>query len=68
MNFSSITIERSHEFFDPTGMDIVRADLVEVAPPYDSADITSHLAANLVFELLCVLAPVVARLKVSLKG
>jgi guanidinopropionase len=43
------------------GLNIVGADLVEVAPPYDSANITSHLAASLMFELLCVLAPAVAR-------
>jgi guanidinopropionase len=45
------------------GLDVVGADLVEVAPPYDHADMTSHLAANLMFELLCVLAPAVARRK-----
>lgn len=43
------------------GLNIVGADLVEVAPPYDCANITSHLAASLMFELLCVLAPAVAR-------
>ena len=30
-------------------------DLVEVSPPFDNGDITSLLAANLLFELLCVL-------------
>ena len=45
------------------GLDIVGGDVVEVAPPYDNADITSHLAANLMFELLCVMAPAVARRK-----
>jgi agmatinase len=39
------------------GLDIVAADLVEVAPPYDGpGQITSLLAANLLFEMLCVLA------------
>jgi hypothetical protein len=33
----------------------------DVAPAYDSANITSHLAASLMFELLCVLALAVAR-------
>jgi arginase family enzyme len=28
---------------------------VEVSPPYDSGEITSLLAANLLYELLCVL-------------
>ncbi len=36
-------------------IDFVGCDLVEVSPPYDSADITSLLAANLIFEILCVL-------------
>ena len=39
------------------GLNIVGADLVEVAPPYDGpGQITSLLAANLLFEMLCVLA------------
>jgi agmatinase len=37
------------------GLNIVGCDLVEVSPPYDSAEITSLLAANLLHELLCVL-------------
>ena len=37
------------------GLDIVGCDLVEVSPPYDNGEITSLLAANLLFELLCVL-------------
>jgi len=36
------------------GLDIIGADLVEVSPPYDTGEITSLLAANLLFELLCV--------------
>ncbi len=38
-----------------SGLNIVGCDLVEVSPPYDSGEITSLLAANLLFELLCVL-------------
>jgi agmatinase/guanidinopropionase len=39
------------------GLDTVGFDLVEVSPPYDSpGEITSILAANLVFEFLSVLA------------
>ncbi len=38
------------------GMKFVGCDLVEVSPPYDSAEITSLLAANLLFEMLCLLA------------
>ena len=37
------------------GLNIVGCDLVEVSPPYDSGEITSLLAANLLYELLCVL-------------
>jgi len=39
------------------GLAFVGCDLVEVAPPYDSAELTSLLAANLLFELLCLLCP-----------
>ena len=39
------------------GLNIVAADIVEVAPPYDGpGQITSLLAANLMFEMLCVMA------------
>ncbi len=37
------------------GLHFVGADVVEVAPAYDSAGITSLLAANLLYELLCLL-------------
>ena len=36
------------------GLDDVGSDLVEVSPQFDSADITSLLAANLLFEQLCL--------------
>src|SRR5439155_1743775 len=32
----------------------VGCDLVEVSPPYDNGEITSLLASNLLFELLCL--------------
>jgi len=38
------------------GLRFVGADLVEVSPPYDSAELTSLLAANLLYEILCLLA------------
>jgi agmatinase len=39
------------------GLNIVAADLVEVSPPFDGpGQITSVLAANLLFEMLCVMA------------
>lgn len=37
------------------GLDIVGCDMVEVSPPYDPFGNTSVLAANLLFEMLCVL-------------
>jgi agmatinase len=37
------------------GLNIVGCDLVEVSPAYDTGEITSLLAANLLYELLCVL-------------
>ena len=36
------------------GLHLVGCDLVEVSPQYDSAEITSLLAANLLFEQLCL--------------
>ncbi|MBV9756796.1 MAG: arginase family protein, partial [Alphaproteobacteria bacterium] len=38
------------------GIDIVAADLVEVAPPFDHAGLTAFNAASLLFEILCLLA------------
>jgi agmatinase len=36
------------------GLTLVGADLVEVSPPYDNGEITSLLAANLLYEMLCL--------------
>jgi agmatinase len=39
------------------GIDLVGADVVEVSPPYDGpGQVTALLAANLLFELVCLLA------------
>ena len=38
------------------GLNLVGFDLVEVSPPYDHSEITSILAANLVFEFLSLVA------------
>ncbi len=38
------------------GLPVVSADVVEVAPPYDHAEVTSLAAATLMFELVCLLA------------
>lgn len=38
------------------GLDVCGADLVEYCPPLDHADITAHLAAHLVWEMLALIA------------
>ncbi len=38
------------------GLSIAGADMVEVSPPFDVADITSLAGATMMFELLCVMA------------
>jgi agmatinase len=38
------------------GLDVCGGDVVEVCPPLDHADITSHVAAHLVWEMLALLA------------
>ena len=42
-------------------LDILGADLVEVSPPFDHAELTSLAGANILFELLCVTAQAAAR-------
>jgi guanidinobutyrase len=43
------------------GLDIIGGDLVEVSPPYDPSGNTALVAANLLFEMLCVLPGVKRR-------
>jgi guanidinobutyrase len=43
------------------GLNVVGADLVEVSPPYDPSGNTALLAANLLYEMLCVLPGVPRR-------
>lgn len=43
------------------GLDIIGADLVEVAPPFDPSGLTALTGATIMFELLCILAGVVER-------
>ncbi|MBZ3695916.1 agmatinase [Phyllobacterium calauticae] len=43
------------------GLNIIGADLVEVSPPFDTTGTTAITAANLLFELLCVLPGVIRR-------
>ncbi|MGC9272043.1 MAG: agmatinase [Acidiphilium sp.] len=43
------------------GVDLVGADLVEVSPPYDPLGTTALTAANLAYEMLCILPGVQRR-------
>ncbi len=43
------------------GVNFVGADVVEVSPPFDLADLTSLAGATMMFELLCVMAKGVAQ-------
>jgi guanidinopropionase len=45
------------------GVDVVGADVVEVAPPFDVAGLTALTGATVAFELLCVMAKSVAARK-----
>jgi guanidinopropionase len=45
------------------GIDFIGADVVEVSPPFDVGTITAQNAANVLFEILCVLAPAVKKRK-----
>ena len=44
-----------------SGLDIVGADLVEVSPPFDVGNATAYLGANIMFEILCVMAAALDR-------
>jgi len=48
--------ELLHTLRGLAGLDIVGADIVEVSPPYDHAEITGIAASHLAYELLAVLA------------
>ena len=43
------------------GLNIVGCDLVEVSPPYDTTGNTALTAANLLYEMMCVLPGVKSR-------
>ena len=47
-----------------SGCDVVGADICEVAPCYDPTGITSVTAANMMFEMLCLVAEAVDRARV----
>lgn len=43
------------------GLDLVGADMCEVSPPLDPQGITALNGANILFELLCIVAPAVSK-------
>lgn len=43
------------------GLNLVGADLVEVSPPFDPEGGTAWLGVSIMFELMCVMAPAIAR-------
>ena len=43
------------------GLNLVGADVMEVAPPFDNAGLTALTGATMMFELLCVLTDAIAR-------
>jgi len=51
-SFQALQVVRGLE-----GVRIVGADVVEVSPPFDASGGTAWLAASVMFELLCVMAP-----------
>ncbi len=59
--FSTAEAQRMIRLLD--GLDLVGGDVVEVAPPFDPSGNTALVGATLMFEILCVLAPAVARRK-----
>lgn len=57
------TAEAQHMIRGLDGLDLVGGDVVEVSPPFDPSGNTALVAATLMFEILCVLAPAVHRRK-----
>ena len=45
------------------GLNLIGADLVEVSPPFDPSGNTAWVGVSIMFELLCVLADCVAKIK-----
>lgn len=57
--FDTLTAQRMVRALE--GVDIVSADLVEVAPPFDPSGMTAWIGASMLFEILCVTASAAAR-------
>jgi guanidinopropionase len=50
------------------GLNLIGADVVEVAPPFDPSGTTALVGATMMFEILCVLADAVAARKAQPPG
>ena len=50
------------------GLNLIGADVVEVAPPFDPSGMTALTGATMMFEILCVLADAVAARKAQPAG
>jgi guanidinopropionase len=59
------TLEAQQLIRGCSGLDIIGADMVEVAPPFDPAGTTALAGAGILFELLCVVCESVARNKAA---
>lgn len=57
------TLEAQHLIRGLQGLDIVGGDVVEVSPPFDPSGNTALVGANIMFEILCVLAEATHRRK-----
>lgn len=55
------TLEAQHLVRGLRGLDLIGADVVEVAPPFDPSGNTALVGATMMFELLCVVAEAHAR-------
>ncbi|MBU1555819.1 MAG: agmatinase, partial [Gammaproteobacteria bacterium] len=56
VEIAGLTVPQALQIIRGTkGLNLVGGDLVEVSPPYDTTGNTALLAANLVYEMLCVL-------------
>lgn len=55
------TVEAQRMIRGLRGLNLVGADVMEVAPPFDSSGVTALTGATLMFELLCVLSDAFAR-------
>jgi guanidinopropionase len=50
------------------GLDLIGADVVEVAPPLDPSGVTALAGATLAFEILCLLAEAIETRRASMEG